>query len=184
VVVGRTGTVDAQHRDFRAIMGAFPTGVVIVTTSDENGAKFGITINAICSVSAEPPLLLISVAHDSQTLPVLRRRRRFLVNFLAKGSGEASKIFATKATDKFERVQWSLTPSGNVLLHNNVVAYAECTTYDEIEAGDHTVILGKVYAGKEPDVGAQPLLYFRRQYDAWPVAEGAAAPVRQAAGVN
>lgn len=159
--------------DFKAIMGTFPTGVVVVTAVDESGVPHGATLNSVCSVSITPPLLLICLAHASQTLPVLRRQGRFLVNFLAQGSSHVSRIFAGKSADKFDGVDWRLTRSGNALLHNDAVAFAECTTYDDIEAGDHAVIIGEAYAGEGPTLDGQPLLYFRRRYDQWPVFDGA-----------
>src|ERR687887_268194 len=67
---------------FFAIMGAFPTGVTIVTALDADGAPRGLTSNAVCSVSAEPPLLLVCVDKNSNTLPALRHSRRFVVNYL------------------------------------------------------------------------------------------------------
>jgi flavin reductase (DIM6/NTAB) family NADH-FMN oxidoreductase RutF len=170
------------NRDFTAIMGAFPTGVVVVTVADEHGQPHGITLNSICSVSMEPPLLLICVAHASRTLPILRDRRRFLVNYLARGSGDVAQLFASKNSDKFARVAWRATPSGSPLLFRDAMAFAECTIYNETDAGDHAVILGRAEGGQGPSEGALPLIYFRRQYDAWPALQRDAAVVRSANG--
>src|SRR5207244_13497580 len=65
---------------FFAIMGAFPTGVAIVTTMDNHNQPKGLTSNALCSVSAEPPLLLVCVDKNSNTLPALRHSQMSVVN--------------------------------------------------------------------------------------------------------
>ena len=63
-------------------MSAFPTGVAVVTTLDAEGGPRGLTTNALCAVSAEPPLLLVCVDRESRTLPALLHSGRFVVNFL------------------------------------------------------------------------------------------------------
>ena len=69
-------------------MGAFPTGVTVVTTLDADDNPVGLTCNAFASVSAEPPLVLVSLDRTSNTLPALRQRGRFVINFLAAGREE------------------------------------------------------------------------------------------------
>jgi flavin reductase (DIM6/NTAB) family NADH-FMN oxidoreductase RutF len=156
------------RQEFTSIMGAFPTGVVVVTTADRQGMPHGITLNSICSVSVTPPLLLICVAYTSRTLGILQERRRFTVNFLASGSGRIAQIFASKREEKFDCVDWRLSQNGIPILHNDIVAFAECEIFTETAAGDHCVILGEVHAGKGPSKNDQPLLYYQRQYDQWP----------------
>ena len=63
-------------------MSAFPTGVAIVTTLEPDGTPRGLTTNAVSSVSAEPPILLVCVDRDSRTLPALLHTKRFVVNFM------------------------------------------------------------------------------------------------------
>ena len=149
------------------IMSAFPTGVAIVTTLDEEGAPKGLTSNAFSSVSAEPPLLLVCVDRNSRTLPALRHAGRFVVNFMRAGTGELCSLFASKATDKFAGVAWRPLPCGLPHLHQDAMAWAACSTENEIEAGDHLILLGLVEDGEAPDPNSTPLLYFRRTYGAW-----------------
>jgi flavin reductase (DIM6/NTAB) family NADH-FMN oxidoreductase RutF len=152
---------------FFAIMGAFPTGVTIVTTMDPDGTPRGLTSNAVCSVSAEPPLLLVCVDKRSNTLPGLRATRRFVVNYLHAGRDELANLFASKTPDKFENVNWRPAENGMPLLHSDTLAHAECTTVQEIDAGDHIVLLGQVDTGQPPVPASQPLMYFRRTYSTW-----------------
>ena len=109
-------------------MSAFPTGVAIVTTLDEHGEPKGLTTNAVCSVSAEPPLLLVCVDVASRTLAALRHARRFVVNFMSDGRADLCALFASKADDKFADVQWEPGLGGVPLLAEDALAYAECLT--------------------------------------------------------
>jgi flavin reductase (DIM6/NTAB) family NADH-FMN oxidoreductase RutF len=152
---------------FTEIMASFPSGVAIVTTLDEEGKPKGLTTSAVASVSAEPPLLLVCVDFTSRTLPALRTGGRFLVNFMRAGTAELCRLFASKAEEKFESVAWRSTESGLPHLHEDAIAWAECVTVQEIEAGDHAVLLGRVEAGAPPGPGEQPLVYYRRAWGAW-----------------
>ena len=90
--------------DFFGIMSAFPTGVAIVTTLEPDGTPRGLTTNAVTSVSAEPPILLVCVDRCSRTLPALLHTKRFVVNFMRDDCAELCALFASKADDKFDQV--------------------------------------------------------------------------------
>ena len=147
-------------------MAAFPTGVAVITTCDADGAPKGFTSNAVTSVSLEPPLLLVCVARTSETLPVLRRIRRFVVNFLKSGEHEVAARFARKGPDKFDGVSFD-TRDGVPVLYEHAIAHAVCTTESELEAGDHIVLIGRVVAGDSLPGDAEPLLYYRSRYPSW-----------------
>lgn len=152
---------------FFAIMGAFPTGVGVVTAIDADQEPRGLTTNALCSVSAEPPLMLVCVDKNSNTLPALRHSQKFVVNYLSAGRGELANVFASKEPDKFARVSWRPAHNGMPLLHTDTIAHAECSITQEIEAGDHYIFLAQVERGHPPAPGTKPLMYFRRSYGTW-----------------
>lgn len=153
---------------FRNLVGSFPTGVTVVTALDADGTPRGLTSNAFSSVSANPPLLLVCVDKRSQTLPALEHSGAFVVNFLKAGRDEISNRFASKDPDKFRDLAWdtSALAKGAPILKDDVIAYAECVTWQAIEAGDHWVYLGQIEGGAVLDDEA-PLMYYRRQYAAW-----------------
>ncbi|MBS1842813.1 MAG: flavin reductase family protein [Actinobacteria bacterium] len=160
------GTRDIDRETFRSIMASFPTGVTVVTTRDAEGEFKGFTSNAVTSVSLDPPLLLVCVALTSETLPVLRQARRFVVNFLKHGEHEISQRFAGKGEGKFDGVSHGIK-DGLPVLDDHVIAHAVCTTENEIEAGDHIVLIARVSDGDVVAEGPQPLLYYRSDYPAW-----------------
>jgi flavin reductase (DIM6/NTAB) family NADH-FMN oxidoreductase RutF len=160
---------DIDGATFRSIMAAFPTGVTVITTCDADGTFKGFTCNAVTSVSLEPPLLLVCVAKTSETLPVLRQARRFVVNFLKSGEHEISAHFARKGPEKFDGISVGTT-EGLPVLHDHVIAHAVCLTEDELEAGDHIVLIGRVVDGDTLPDDSQPLVYYRSKYPTWSAA--------------
>jgi flavin reductase (DIM6/NTAB) family NADH-FMN oxidoreductase RutF len=158
---------------FRAVLGSFPTGVTIVTTVGSDGAPRGLTCNAICSVSAEPPLLLFCIGKKAGSVPAFLEAKAFVVNFLAAGRGDLSTRFASPLDDKFAGTRWqaSLLAGGSPILCDDIVAHAECTLSQVVDAGDHYVLIGLVVGGAAN--GGNPLMYLRRTYAAWPDCEPA-----------
>jgi len=158
------------REEFVSIMSAFPTGIAIVTTLDEGGRPRGLTTNAICAVSADPPMLLVCVDKTSRTLAALRHANRFVVNFMSDGRADLCALFASKAEDKFADVRWEPGLGGVPCLTEDALAYAECLTEQELEAGDHLILIGLVESGTAPDPERVPILYFRRAYGSTPTA--------------
>ena len=166
--------IDRQR--FFEVMASFPSGVAILTTTDDEGRPYGLTTTAVSSVSADPPTLLVCVDQSSRTLTVLRQARRFVVNFLRSGRSETALLFASKVDDKFAHVASSRTPSGLPLLEHDAIAWAEVSTEQELVIGDHVVLIARVEAGAALAHGIAPLMYYRRSWGVWtPVEEPGAA---------
>ena len=163
-------------------MASFPSGVAIVTTVGADGSPCGLTTTAVSSVSAHPPTVLVCVDLSSRTLAALRARRRFVVNFMGQGTSHVCLLFASKADDKFEHVAWEPTESGLPLLHDDVLAWAECCTMHDIEVGDHVLIVARVQSGGVAPEVETPLMYYRRSWGVWsPTQEPSEEPVAIAA---
>lgn len=151
---------------YRAIAGAFPTGVAIVTARDTDGTPRGLTTQTFVGLSLDPPLVLVSLARDSRTLGAVERSGAFAVNILRADAEGLALRFASKRDDKFDGVphEPSTVARGAPLLVRAAVAYAECATERLAEAGDHLVLIGRVDGGAV--LGGTPLLYHRRTYAA------------------
>jgi flavin reductase (DIM6/NTAB) family NADH-FMN oxidoreductase RutF len=159
---------------FLQIMSAFPTGVAIVTTVGLDGTPRGLTTNAVTSVSAAPPILLVCVDRAARTLPALLETKRFVVNFMRDDHAEICRVFASKAEDKFAGVVWTPGLGGAPILHEGAVAHAECTTLEELEIGDHVVVTGLVESGSPPAAADVPIVWFRKAFSSAPVPPEAA----------
>src|SRR3982750_2868587 len=94
-------TVDARH--LRQALGAFPTGVCLVTTMSSQGKREGMTINSFSSVSLDPPLLLWSIRDDARSADVFLGARSFNLSVLSCDQQELASHFAKPASDKFEQ---------------------------------------------------------------------------------
>jgi flavin reductase (DIM6/NTAB) family NADH-FMN oxidoreductase RutF len=156
--------------DFRRVLGHFATGVTVLTTTDADARPTGLTASAFCSVSLDPPLVLVCVDHKSQSYPALRDSGRFAVNVLTLDQEAASKRFASTRLDKFDAVPFTLGDLG-VPLIDGALAQLECTTVSAYVEGDHTIFVGRVERSR---VGSgEPLLYYRGNYQRLAGASGA-----------
>jgi flavin reductase ActVB len=159
--------VALDRQTFFDVMASFPSGVAIVTTFDAQGVPRGLTTTAVCSVSADPPTVLVCVDLASRTLAALRARQAFVINFVGEGRSELCLLFASKEEDKFADVAWRTTDGALPLLHDDVLAWAECRTVHELEVGDHVVLVAEVTdGGVQPEL-EPPLMYYRRSWGVW-----------------
>src|SRR5258706_8623521 len=133
----------------------------------KDGTPRGFTSNAVCAVSLEPPLVLFCLDKRSASLPAFLESKAFVLNFLAAGRGELATRFASPG-DRFAetRSEAASAAGGAPILVDDIVAHAECTLTQAIEAGDHYVFIGHIEAGSSN--GGTPLMYLRRMYAAWP----------------
>jgi flavin reductase (DIM6/NTAB) family NADH-FMN oxidoreductase RutF len=148
--------------DFRKVLSHFASGVTVITTCESDGRPTGLTASAFTSVSLDPPLILVCVAHKSQSYPALLESRRFAVNFLRTGQEDISRRFATSGLDKFNGVPHRISALGLPVL-TEALAHVECVTVSQHVEGDHTVFIGRVEDSGTTD--GMPLLYFRGKYD-------------------
>jgi flavin reductase (DIM6/NTAB) family NADH-FMN oxidoreductase RutF len=130
-------------RDLRRAFGNFATGVTIVTTLDAAGAPCGFTANSFTSVSIEPPLLLVSIAKTAFGCDAFTGSSGFAVNILADDQRELSNRFARAGADKFCDQIWHAKATGSPIL-DNVVAWFDCEHHEQVDAGDHIILIGRV----------------------------------------
>lgn len=156
--------------DFRRVLGHFATGVTVLTTTDSDARPTGLTASAFCSVSLDPPLVLVCVDHKSQSYPALRERGRFAVNILRSEQEATSRRFATTRLDKFDGVPYTLGDLGVPLL-GDALATLECVTVSAHVQGDHTIFVGRVERTRTGS--GEPLLYFRGRYERLAKSRGA-----------
>jgi len=135
--------VEFDARDLRRAFGNFATGVTIVTTLDVGGNPCGFTANSFTSVSIEPPLLLVNIAKSAFGCDAFTGSRSFAVNILARDQRDLSNRFAAAGTDKFANQGWSAALTGSPII-DDVVAWFDCEHFEQVDAGDHIILLGRV----------------------------------------
>lgn len=148
--------------EFRAALGRFASGVTVVTTFDEKENRpLGITVSAFCSVSLAPPLVLISIEKGAYVHDYIKAFGAFAANILTENQEKLSNLFASRETDKFANVSYTMS-DGNLPLLNEVLVNMECKIVHAYEGGDHTIFVGEVMSVKVSD--ENPLLYFHHGY--------------------
>lgn len=134
-----------EPRALREAFGSFMTGVTVVTTLDANNSPLGFTANSFSSVSIDPPLVLVCMANSSTNYDALVNTDRFAINILCEKQKEVSNTFARPVEDRFSTVSWRKGPHGSPILED-VSAWFDCSSYKQLEAGDHIILIGKVEA--------------------------------------
>jgi flavin reductase (DIM6/NTAB) family NADH-FMN oxidoreductase RutF len=146
---------------FREALGAYATGVTVVTAIGANGPS-GATANAVASLSLDPPMMLACLDRDSRTLTSVRAQGRFGVNALAAGQEELALRFSAKDPEpaKWESAEWS--ESEELPRLAGALLWVACELRDLIDGGDHLILTGNVLAVESRE--GQPLLFHRGAY--------------------
>ena len=152
-------TVDGK--DLRRVMGMFATGVTVVTTHDGAGKDYGLTANAVASVSLVPPLLLVCVDKSAESHDAFGRSGVFAVSVLSAEQEALSQRFARSGDEKFAGLSVERAATGAVLFPG-ALAYLDCRVTAAHDAGDHTIYVGEV--GTAEAGGGDPLLFFGGRY--------------------
>jgi flavin reductase (DIM6/NTAB) family NADH-FMN oxidoreductase RutF len=152
---------------FRSMMSSFPTGVAVVTAVDRAGRRWGMTCSSLCSVTLEPPTLLVCLRAASPTLAAVTAGGAFTVNLLHAGARGCAELFSTSVADRFDRVVWSAGRGAGPHLVEASLAIADCTVRLTQRVGSHVVVFGEVFDLALRREGV-PLLYGRRVYATWP----------------
>ncbi|HZO75814.1 MAG TPA: flavin reductase family protein [Ktedonobacteraceae bacterium] len=174
---------------YRQVLGYFATGVVVLTTRGSTGLV-GLTINSFCSVSLDPPLVLVCIDLNSHTLPGLHESGAFVVNILTEQQEHLSRCFAHPSEARYEHfcyASYREVATGAPVI-DGVLAFIDARIVAEYPGGDHIIVLGEVQAlgvsddilpvnGTEerpnsiqldgtPMIGTlpTPLLYYRGRY--------------------
>lgn len=150
-----------SENEFRDALSRFASGVSVVTTSDAAGRNHGITVSAFCSVSLDPPLVLICIEKITASHYAFLESNAFIVNILAADQQDLSEQFAAPAADKFGDREFEAGIDGIPRL-KAALASIECRVFAAHEGGDHTIFLGSVEAVLARD--GEPLVYFRSEY--------------------
>ena len=146
---------------YRQVLGHFPTGVTVITSMSE-GKPVGMAIGSFASLSLDPPQVLFCAGKTSSSWPKVEANGSFCVNILADDQEAVSRVFASKAEDKFAEIGWKHS-GNNTPVIDGVLAYIDCSVENVIESGDHFIVVGAV---SDLDVRHEggPLIFFRGGY--------------------
>jgi 3-hydroxy-9,10-secoandrosta-1,3,5(10)-triene-9,17-dione monooxygenase reductase component len=129
---------------YRSVMGAFPTGVTVITAAAGEG-RCGVTASSFNTVSLDPPLILWSLGLKSPSLEMFRSADHFAVNILGAAQKDIALQFARPAADKFAGIATFSGVTGAPLIRG-ALAHVECRVWARYPGGDHEIMLGEVVA--------------------------------------
>lgn len=147
---------------FRAALRRWASGVSVVTTRGRRGVQ-GITVASFCSLSLDPPLILICINRGARSHRLIAEQRCFGVNILQQDQQPLSDIAAGRAPagGGLGRLETRTASTGAPILPN-VLAWLDCTLVDRHEGGDHTIFVGRVEAAGHGN--GMPLVWYSSGY--------------------
>lgn len=149
-----------SSEQFREAAGHFPSGVTVITGSDDDGPA-GFTCQSFHALSLEPAMVVFAVAHISTSWPRIRRAGRCCVNVLGADQEAVARTFAMSGIEKFADHAWTLGDDGSPILEG-VAAWFACTISGVHPGGDHDVVTGDVHSLGTADVA--PLVFHRGRF--------------------
>jgi flavin reductase (DIM6/NTAB) family NADH-FMN oxidoreductase RutF len=151
--------------EFRRIMGQFATGVTVVTTR-HGDSLHGMTVNAFCSLSLQPILVVVCIDKRARSHDLIVASGAFAVSILAHDQQTLSDRFAGRHgpeldDDRFRGVAFRSEATGAPILEHTL-AWLDCRLRHSTDGGDHTIFVGEVAEAGASD--GEPLCFFRGQY--------------------
>ena len=152
--------VAVDSGDFREGMRQLAAGVTIVTTSIGE-QRTGLTATAVCSLSADPPLLLACVNREAGAHDPTLQSRVFCVNVLGAQHLDLAEQFSSssRVPERFSTGDWGTLATGAPVLMDALASF-DCLLGQTLRAETHTVLTGRVQAVRT-DAAQEPLLYSR-----------------------
>jgi flavin reductase (DIM6/NTAB) family NADH-FMN oxidoreductase RutF len=140
--------------------------VTVVTTSDGT-VRRGLTATSVCSLTAEPPALVVCVNKETWVGSVLPASNRFCVNVLARHHQELAEVFAGMrevcGEDRFAYGRWRTAATGAPVLEDALAAF-DCTVDQVVERSSHLLVIGAVRQVIVGDTADRPLVYVARRF--------------------
>ena len=151
-----------DQREFRNCLGAFSTGVTVITALGPRGEPVGNTVSSFNSVSLDPPLILWSLGRHAHSLKAYLSTDLFAVNVLREGQEELSARFARALGHKWAGIDYESWQTGCPVLPGALAVF-ECRTAHTYVGGDHVIFVGEVINAVHDPEG-RPLVYHRGGY--------------------
>jgi len=149
---------------FTSALSQAANGVSIVTTSDGE-RRAGLTVSSMCSVCADPALILVCVNSENEFCAVAEKTGHFVVNILNSEQQDLGMVFAglgeNTEADRFLTGSWSQLTTGSPMLKDALVAL-DCQLESSIKKGSHTIYFGQVVDVRT--TRGEPLLYTDRSF--------------------
>lgn len=165
---GPTGPAEPVDADvFRQAMGRFVTGVTVVSAPGTATQPHAMTANAVTSVSLDPCLLLVCVEQEARFHEAVVDGGAFGVSVLSAEQRRVARWLATRGrplVGQLAQVPHHAGPVTGVPLVTGALSTLECAVESLHDAGDHTIVVGRVLAATADEHGGEPLVWYRSAY--------------------
>jgi flavin reductase (DIM6/NTAB) family NADH-FMN oxidoreductase RutF len=156
-----TNTIVLEPARLRKVFGVFPSGVTALAALVDD-VPVGLAASSFTSVSLEPPLVSVCIAHSSNTWPLLAAAPRLGVSILSAEQSLAGRQLAGKGADRFAGLSWRATDDGAVLLEGSS-GWLDVSLYQQVRAGDHDIVVLAVH-DLDGDHDVHPLVFHASQF--------------------
>jgi len=147
--------------NFKRVLGHFATGVAVVTAVD--GVPVGLTVQALCALSLDPPMILVCPGRASTTWPHVAASGKLCINLLAADQTDLARKFSQAGTDKYSGVQWHPSECLGLPVIDGTLAWIDCEVDQVLDGGDHWIAICRVLA-LEAQVGSEPLIFCQGRF--------------------
>lgn len=144
----------------RQIFGRLATGITVVTTVAE-AQPWGMTANAVTSLSLDPPLVLVAVGKHGKSAAKFKAGGCLAINILRDDQEAVSRSFAADGQTGFAEIKATTAVTGAPVFETSL-GYVDCRLKEILPGGDHDIFIGEIVAGEARE--GQPLLYFAGKY--------------------
>lgn len=151
-------------QEFRAALGAFATGVTVITAVTPQGERIGTTASSFNSVSLDPPLVLFSIARSAKAFAAWQSVDSYAINVLSEHQDDISTRFARPLSDKWRGLEPIEGPAAGLPLLPEALASIECASYARYDGGDHVIMVGQVLSVHQDRLRSRPLVFFGGRY--------------------
>lgn len=145
-------------------------GACVVIASGSDNERAGLTATAVCSITADPPRLLICVNRNVRAHQLITRAEAFSINVLGQDQEPIAKRFAgmvegVVGEQRFEQSNWASGVTGVPVLEDALVSF-ECRLVEVIPASTHDLFIGEVVGIQSQQEQDGPLVYFNSKFAA------------------
>jgi flavin reductase (DIM6/NTAB) family NADH-FMN oxidoreductase RutF len=154
-----------DEQAFKQALSQWASGITVITSCEPDGTFKGMTASSFSSISKNPPLIMVCVAKHLYTHQVIEQNGAFAVNILSTEQEYWGRLFAgmhPEVENRWEDIQTQTAETGCPILPG-VLGWVDCRLFQKIDAGDHSIFVGKVLAADGTGMG-NPLMYFNRQW--------------------
>lgn len=155
-------TPEELRNQFRATMTRL-AGAVVLVTCELEGRPWGLTVSSCCSISVDPPRLMVSLSRHTISSRAICEGGRFGISILSAENLDAARYGAQSGQPKFvdDFCGASLRATPRI---TGALGHVDCVVEQTIDIGDHVLIVGDVRQADVEGEGGEPLLYFDRGF--------------------